>query len=91
MQYVELTANGTFVLKKQAGYLQGITINLPGGASLQVFDNTSAAAPAISGGSAAFALPAAGSFLDYDCHFSNGLTVVLSGVGAGTSITVEFY
>lgn len=91
MQYKEITAAGTYVLKLGTGYLQGVTVNLPGTTpTLQIFDNTSAAAPAIAGGGAAFALPAAGSFLDYDCHFSNGLTIVIGGTGT-MSYTVEFY
>lgn len=92
MQYRELNANATVILKKGPGYLQGITVNLPGGASIQVLDSNGddGKSSSIAGG-VAFALPAAGSFLDYDCHFTNGLTVVLSGVVGGTSVTVEFY
>lgn len=96
MQYIELTAAGTYVLKTGPGYLQGITVNLPGTSpTLRIFDNTSAALPTggtagIAGSSAAFAIPAAGSFLDYDCHFSNGLTVVIGGTST-MSYTVEFY
>lgn len=96
MLYQELTAAGTYVLKRSAGYLQGVTVNLPGTTpTLQIFDNTSAALPTggtvgIAGSSAAFAIPAAGTFLDYDCHFSNGLTVVIGGTGT-MSYTVEFY
>jgi hypothetical protein len=87
--YKELTANGTFTLKATAGHLVSIIVNLPGGGSMQVFDNTSAAAPAIMGGSAAIALPAAGSNLKYDCDFYTGLTIVISGMTSG-SITVNF-
>jgi hypothetical protein len=96
MQYREITAAGTFVLKAGAGYLQGVTVNLPGTTpTLQIFDNTSAAlptggTPGIAGSAAAFAIPAAGSFLDYDCHFSNGLTVVIGGTGT-MSYTVEYF
>lgn len=91
MQYKEITAAGTYILKYSAGYLQGITVNLPGTTpTLQIWDNVSAAAPAIAGGGAAFAIPAAGSFLDYDCHFSNGLTIVIGGTST-MSYTVEYY
>jgi hypothetical protein len=34
--------------------------------------------------------PAAANFLDYDCHFSNGLTVVIGGTGT-MSYTVEWF
>lgn len=91
MQYKELTAAGTYVLKVGAGYLQGITVNLPGTTpTLQIFDNGAASGTAIAGGGAAFAIPAAGSFLDYDCHFTNGLTVVIGG-SSTMSYTVEYY
>lgn len=91
MLYQEITAAGTYVLKNGAGYLQGITINLPGTTpTVQIFDNSAASGTAIAGGGAAFALPAAGSFLDYDCHFSKGLTVVIGGTGT-MSYTVEWY
>lgn len=91
MQYQELTSAGTYVLKTGAGYLQGVTINLPGTTpTLRIFDSTAASGAAIAGGGAAFAIPAAGSFLDYDCHFTNGLTVVIGGSGT-MSYTVEFY
>jgi hypothetical protein len=90
MQYKEIVASGTYVLKTSAGYLQGVTVNLPGSGTIIIADQTSNAAPFIAGGGAAFALPAAGFYLDYDCHFSNGLTVVIGSMTTG-SITVEFY
>jgi hypothetical protein len=97
MLYQEITAAGTYVLKVAPGYLQGISINLPAGTgpSLRIFDNTSAAlptggTPGIAGSAAAFAPPAAGGFLDYDLHFSNGLTIVVAGTGT-MSYTVAFY
>ena len=89
MQYREITANGTYTLKTGPGYFQGITVNLPGSGTLQVADQTSAAAPFIAGATA-FALPTAGSFLDYDCHFTNGLTIVVASMTTG-SITVEWW
>ena len=97
MQYRELTAAGTFTLKSGAGYLQGITVNLAGSTpTLQIFDNITNSLPTggttgIAGSAAAFALSTtAGTFYDYDCHFSNGLTVVIGGTGT-MSYTVEFY
>ena len=92
MLYREITAASTVTLKTGAGYFQGITVNHPGSgpATLQVFDQTSAAVPAIAGATA-FALPTAGSFLDYDCHFSNGLTIVIGGTFTGGTVTVEYY
>jgi hypothetical protein len=89
MQYLEIATQATFTLKTGAGYLQGICVNLPNGGSIRIFDNIAASGTAIAGGAAAFALPAAGSFLNYDCHFSNGLTIVTSV--ANPSITVTFY
>lgn len=89
MQYKEITSNGTYQLKTGAGYLQGVTVNLPGSGTIQIADNTSAAAPFIAGATA-FALPGAGSFLDYDCHFTTGLCVVVGSMTTGT-ITVEYY
>lgn len=86
--YRELNANGTTVVKSGAGFLRSITVNAPGGATIQIFDNTSAAAPAIAGATA-FALPAAGSNLNYDCFFYAGLTVVIANMTNG-SVTVSF-
>ena len=92
MQFRELTAAGTYVLKMGPGYFQGITVNSNAGTSptLRIADNASNAAPYIAGGSAAFAIPTSGSFLDYDCRFSNGLTVVVGGTLTG-SLTVAWY
>jgi hypothetical protein len=92
MQFLELTAAGTYLIKQSPGYLQGITINHPGTGpgTIQIFDQLSAAVPAIAGASA-FALPAAGGFLTYDCTFSRGLTVVIGGTFTNGSVTVEFY
>jgi hypothetical protein len=90
MYYQELNAAGTYQLKVGAGYFQGITVNLPGSGTLQIADNASkaAAAPFIAGG-VAFVIPPAGSYLDYDCGFSNGLVVVLGGTGP-FSVTVQW-
>ena len=92
MQYKELNATGTTTIKTGPGYLQGITVNNPGTGpgTIQIFDQVSAAAPAIAGATA-FALPTAGGFLDYDCHFSNGLTIVIGGTFTNGTVTVEFY
>jgi hypothetical protein len=88
MLYKELVASGTYVLKTGPGYLQGITVNIPGGGTLQIADQTTAAAPFIAGATA-FALPTAGVYLDYDCHFTTALTIVIGSMSGG-SITVEF-
>lgn len=91
MEYLEITAAGTYTLKHGAGYLQGITVNLPGSTpTLRIFDQTSAAAPGIAGGAKAFAIPAAGTYLRYDCHFTNGLTIVIAGT-SDQSYTVSYY
>jgi len=89
MLYREIVASSTVVLKVGPGYLQGVTVNIPGSGTIQIADQTSAAAPFIAGATA-FALPAAGTYLDYDCHFTNGLTVVVGSMSSG-SITVEYY
>ena len=92
MQYKELTATGTTTIKTGPGYLQGITVNHPGSGpgTIQIFDNITNSAPAIAGATA-FALPTAGSFLDYDCHFTTGLTIVVGGTFTGGTLTVEYY
>ncbi len=89
MQYLEINATGTYKLKASAGYLQGVQVNLPGAGTIQIFDNITNSAPAIAGATA-FLLPAAGSFMNYDCHFSTGLTIVIASMSGGT-ITVSFY
>ncbi len=89
MLYREIVASSTVLIKTGPGYLQGITVNIPGGATIQIADQTTAAAPFIAGATA-FALPAAGTYLDYDCHFTNGLCVVVGSMTSG-SITVEYY
>jgi len=90
MQCKELNSNATTVIKTRPGYLQGIQVNNAGSAwTLQVFDNITNSGTAI-GGATAFTVPAAGQSLNYDCHFSTGLTIVTSGTTAG-SITVEWY
>jgi hypothetical protein len=89
MTYKEINSNATTVLKVGVGPLQSITVNNAGSAwTVQVFDNTSANAPAIAG-STAFTVPAAGSNLRYNAHFNTGLTIVTSGTTPG-SLTVTF-
>jgi len=94
MQYRELsTGTGTYVIKTGAGFLQGIQVNVAAAATtLQIFDQTSAAAPAIAGGAAAFPLSAVGTtpFYRYNCSFTNGLTIVVGGSGT-FSLTVLYY
>lgn len=89
-KFKELNANGTFNLAVQQGILHKIVVNVPGGATIQVFDNASGAAsgPAIVGATAA-ALPAAGSVLAYEASFSNGLVIVIATMTSG-SVTVVF-
>lgn len=87
--YLEITANGTYLLKTGQGFLHDIVVNAPGAGTMRIFDNTTAAAPAIEGGAAAVALPVAGSRLDYDVNFQTGLTIVIAGMTAG-SITVSY-
>lgn len=89
MQYQEINGNGTYKLKIGPGYLQGVTVNLPGSGTIQIFDNVAGSGTAIAGATA-FALPAAGSFLDYDVNFNTGLTIVIASMVTG-SITVEWY
>jgi hypothetical protein len=88
MQYREIVADGTVTLKTGAGYLQGITVNIPGSGTIQIADQTTIAAPYIAGATA-FALPAAGSYLDYDCHFTTALTIKIAS-SSSMSITVEY-
>jgi len=87
--YKEIVANGTYTLKSQGGYLEGVVVNIPGSGTIQIADNTTAAAPFIAGATA-FALPAAGGFLNYNTHFSTGLTIVIGSMVSG-SITVTYY
>jgi hypothetical protein len=88
MLYQEISDKATHVIKTGPGFLQGITVNNAGSAwTLQVFDNITNSAPAIAGATA-FTVPTAGTFLNYDVHFSTGPTIVTAGTTAG-SITVE--
>ena len=87
MQYIEIASSATFYLKGSPGYLQGITVNNPGTSwTLQIFDGK--VSDTAIAGATAFAIPAAGTYLDYDCNFSKGLTIVTSGTAG--SITVEY-
>ena len=87
--YLELKANGTTTVKGSQGFLSRIIVNNAGSAwTMQIFDNTSAAVPAIAGATA-FTVPAAGSTMAFECNFFTGLTIVLAGTTAG-SITVVF-
>jgi NhaP-type Na+/H+ or K+/H+ antiporter len=87
MEATEISDKATHVLKQGAGFLQAVVVNNAGSSwSLQIFDQVSAAAPAIAGATA-FAVPTAGTVLAYGCYFSNGLTIVTAGTTAG-SITV---
>lgn len=91
MQYQEITAAGTYLVKTGPGHLRGITVNLPGSTpTLAIFDNIASTTPAICGGGAAFAIPAAGTYLNYDCDFSTGLTIVIGGTST-MSYTVTYF
>jgi len=92
MQYQEITDKATHVLKQGAGYLQGIVVNNAGTSwTLQIFDDVTATSPkATIAGATALTIPAAGTSLPYDCHFSNGLTIVTAGTTAG-SFTISWY
>ena len=91
MQYKELAANATTTLKTGPGFLQGVIVNAAGsGWTVQLFDSVSGSGTAIGGGTAAFTVPVAGTNLNYDCHFTTGLTIVLAGTTPG-SITVAWY
>jgi hypothetical protein len=86
--YREIASDGTTTLKTGAGFLRSVAVNAPGGGTIQIFDNTSAEAPAIAGATA-FSLPAAGTVLEYEVFFYKGLTIVIAGMTAG-SITASF-
>lgn len=92
MYYLEIADKATHVIKTGQGYFQGITVNNAGTSwTLQIFDDIKTSSPiATIAGGTAFTVPAAGSYLDYDLHFSNGLTIVTAGTTAG-SITVQYY
>jgi len=96
MQFKELsTGTGTFIIKTGPGYFQGIQVNVSAAAvTLQIFDGVSSSAPAvaIAGGAAAFPLSAVGTTPNYiyDCHFSQGLTIIVGGSGT-LSMTVTYY
>lgn len=92
MLYQEITGKSTYKLKAGNGYLQGIVVNNAGTSwTIQIFDSSGATSsvPVIAGATA-FTVPAAGTTLPYDCHFTNGLTIVTAGTTAG-SITVSWY
>ncbi len=86
MRYLEIASKATFKLKFGPGKLRGVLVTNAGSSwTLQVFDNTTAAAPAIAGTSA-FTVAAAGTFYNFgDCGFSTGLTVVSGGSTAGAA------
>jgi hypothetical protein len=86
--YKEIVANGTYLLKTGAGFLNRIVVNAPGGGSIQIADALTNVAPYIAGATA-FALPAAGSTLNYQVNYYTGLTIVITGMTSG-SITVSF-
>ena len=91
MQYKELATNSTTTIKTGPGFLQGIVVNNAGTSwTLQIFDSVSGSGTAIGGGTAAFTVPVAGTNLNYDCGFSNGLTIVTAGTTPG-SVTVAWY
>jgi hypothetical protein len=86
--YTELTSMGTHTVKSLPGFLNKVVVNVPGGATIQIYDGTVAEGTAIAGATA-FDLPAAGSVLSYQVNFYASLVIVLAG-GTGTSITVSF-
>lgn len=97
MNYLEIAANATTVVKASPGRLQSIIVNNAGTSwNIRVLDGTVAAGAVASGavaiaGNTKFAVPAAGITLPYNCDFSKGLVIVTSdGANAG-SITVTWY
>ena len=79
-----ISGAGTFVLKYSPGRLLRIVINTGLGTTATIYNNTSASGQTI----ATINLSGNPTFLDFDCPFSVGLTVVT--VGSGTNITVIY-
>lgn len=92
MQATNIANKATNLLKNQAGYVQGITVVAPGTTwTLQVFDSANTGSPSNPIlGATAMAVPAAGTFIPLNCHFSNGLIVLTAGTTAG-EIVVTWY
>lgn len=85
----EINSNATTQLRTGVGFLDRVVVNNAGTSwTLQIFDNTSCAAPAIAGATA-FTVPVAGSTLLYNVNFNSGLCLLTAGTTPG-SITVSY-
>jgi hypothetical protein len=81
--YTKITSNTTTQVKTGAGTLQSIIVSSPGSAwTIQVFDNTSCAAPAIFGATAV-TVPAAWTVINFNTDFNTGLCMTTAGTTAG--------
>jgi hypothetical protein len=81
--YAKITTNASTQVKTGAGTLQSIIVSSPGSAwTIQVFDNSSCAAPAIFGATAV-TVPAAGSVINFNVDFNTGLCVTTAGTTPG--------
>lgn len=81
--YTEVTSNASTQVKTGAGTLQSIIVSGPGSAwTIQVFDNTSCAAPAIFGATAV-TVPVAGTVINFNADFNTGLCVKTAGTTPG--------
>jgi len=70
------------------GILNDVVVNAPEGGSIQIADALTNPGPYIAGDTA-FALPEAGTTLDYQTSFYVGLTIVISEMTNG-SVTISF-
>jgi len=87
--YSKITTNASTQIKSSTGTLGKLIVSGPGSAwTIQVFDNTSCAAPAIFGATAV-TVPAASTSLDFNLDFSTGLCVLTAGTTPG-EITVTW-
>ena len=92
MQYTNLTNKATNLVKGSAGFLQGFTFASAGSSwTLQIFDSANVASPSTPiCGATAITVPAAGTQVVLNVHFSNGLVFLTGGTTAG-ELVAEWY
>jgi hypothetical protein len=85
------TSAATTKIKSGAGFLQGFTVVVPATGTIKLVDtnDTGTLTNLIVGTVAAMALPAAGTNVPLNMHFSQGLVAVMAG--AGFEVVLEWY
>ena len=86
-RFFRIISSGTFIIKNSSGRLKHVTINRKGAgsATIDIYNNTAGSGDII----ASIDTQVVQGTVTYDCTFDIGLTLVVSGVNVGLTVSYE--